>query len=229
MASGPVAPGASGYAAPAAGSCRRASHARKADRPGYEAAGPSCSSMRMSWLYFATRSLRDGAPVLIWPAPGRDREVGDEGVLGLARAVGHHRRVARAARQVHGGEGLGEGADLVQLDQQRVPGPQRDAAPQALGVGDEEVVADELHAVAERARSARPSRPSPPRPSRPRSRRSGSGRPGRPSTRPSRRRRACGPRPRGGRRRRGRARWWPGRAPARPPRRARSRRRRSPP
>jgi hypothetical protein len=24
--------------------------------------------MRSSWLYFATRSLRAGAPVLIWPA-----------------------------------------------------------------------------------------------------------------------------------------------------------------
>ena len=25
--------------------------------------------MRSSWLYFATRSERDGAPVLIWPQP----------------------------------------------------------------------------------------------------------------------------------------------------------------
>ena len=25
--------------------------------------------MRRSWLYFATRSDRDGAPVLIWPQP----------------------------------------------------------------------------------------------------------------------------------------------------------------
>ena len=24
--------------------------------------------MRSSWLYFATRSVRDSAPVLIWPA-----------------------------------------------------------------------------------------------------------------------------------------------------------------
>ena len=24
--------------------------------------------MRRSWLYFATRSVREGAPVLIWPA-----------------------------------------------------------------------------------------------------------------------------------------------------------------
>src|SRR5262249_18156589 len=37
----------------------------KAPKPGYTAREPSCSSMRSSWLYFATRSLRAGAPVLI--------------------------------------------------------------------------------------------------------------------------------------------------------------------
>src|SRR5215210_9499626 len=42
---------------------------RKADRPGYSASPPSASSMRSSWLYFATRSDRDGAPVLICPQP----------------------------------------------------------------------------------------------------------------------------------------------------------------
>lgn len=31
----------------------------------YTADSPSISSMRSSWLYFATRSLRHGAPVLI--------------------------------------------------------------------------------------------------------------------------------------------------------------------
>ena len=38
----------------------------KAPKPGYWAAPPSSSSMRSSWLYLATRSLRLGAPVLIW-------------------------------------------------------------------------------------------------------------------------------------------------------------------
>src|SRR3712207_8479760 len=38
--------------------------ARKTDRPGYSASPPSASSIRSSWLYFATRSDRDGAPVL---------------------------------------------------------------------------------------------------------------------------------------------------------------------
>src|SRR5262249_39895783 len=38
-----------------------------ARRPMYCASSPSSSSMRSSWLYFATRSLRAGAPVLICP------------------------------------------------------------------------------------------------------------------------------------------------------------------
>src|SRR5262245_6709946 len=37
-------------------------------RPGKEAAWPSSSSMRRSWLYFAVRSLRATDPVLICPA-----------------------------------------------------------------------------------------------------------------------------------------------------------------
>src|SRR5215207_5877941 len=42
---------------------------RNTERPGNSASAPSASSMRRSWLYFATRSERDGAPVLIWPHP----------------------------------------------------------------------------------------------------------------------------------------------------------------
>src|SRR5207247_6528889 len=30
---------------------------------------PICSSMRRSWLYFASRSLRAVEPILIWPTP----------------------------------------------------------------------------------------------------------------------------------------------------------------
>src|SRR5213078_3867436 len=39
----------------------------KAPRPAYRAASSSSSSIRSSWLYFATRSERAGAPVLICP------------------------------------------------------------------------------------------------------------------------------------------------------------------
>mmetsp|Transcript_67752 Transcript_67752/g.107348 ORF Transcript_67752/g.107348 Transcript_67752/m.107348 type:complete len:205 (-) Transcript_67752:915-1529(-) len=35
--------------------------------PAKTASFPSCSSIRMSWLYFAFLSDRQGAPVLIWP------------------------------------------------------------------------------------------------------------------------------------------------------------------
>ena len=41
---------------------------KKASLPRNCATSPSSSSMRSSWLYLATRSVREGAPVLIWPA-----------------------------------------------------------------------------------------------------------------------------------------------------------------
>ncbi|MNX46846.1 hypothetical protein D3C86_773940 [compost metagenome] len=58
---------------------------------------------------------------------------------GVARALGH----------LDGGQGLGQGADLVDLDQDGVGRAEADAAVEAIGVGDEEVVADQLHALAE--------------------------------------------------------------------------------
>ena len=51
---------------------------------------------------------------------GGHRDVGDRGVLGLARAVRDHRRVARALGHLDRGERLGQRADLVDLDQDRV-------------------------------------------------------------------------------------------------------------
>ena len=103
--------------------------------------------MRSSWLYFATRSLRAGAPVLICPQFDGDRQVGDRGVLGLARAVAHHAAVAVPMGQVDGVERLGQRADLVHLDQEGVGGALVDAAREPLRVGDEQVVADDLDPV----------------------------------------------------------------------------------
>ena len=97
----------------------------------------------------ATRSLRAGRARLDLPAVGRDREVGDGDVFGLTAAVRHHRGVAGAAREQHGVERLRQRADLVDLDQDRVRHAALDALREAGGVGDEEVVADELDAVAE--------------------------------------------------------------------------------
>ena len=75
-------------------------------------------------------------------------EVGDEGVFGFAGAVADDGGVAEAAAELDGIEGLGDGADLVDLDEDRVGDFFLDSVAQAEGVGDEEVVADELDFVA---------------------------------------------------------------------------------
>ncbi|MPM30051.1 hypothetical protein SDC9_76593 [bioreactor metagenome] len=76
-----------------------------------------------------------------------DREVGDGDVLGLTGTVRHHRPETVAVREVDGVQGLGQRTDLVHLDQQGVGGLLVDAALQALDVGDEQVVADQLDLV----------------------------------------------------------------------------------
>jgi hypothetical protein len=76
------------------------------------------------------------------------------------------RGVAGALGHLDGGEGFGQRADLVDLDEDRVGDALGDAFAQDLGVGDEEVVADDLHALAEAvgevfqpSQSPRPCRP----------------------------------------------------------------------
>ena len=81
----------------------------------------------------------------------RDREVGDRRVLGLAGAVRHDDAVAVRARELDRVERLGQRPDLVHLDEDRVRRALLDPAAEPLDVGDEDVVADELHAVAEPA------------------------------------------------------------------------------
>src|SRR3546814_6218890 len=88
-----------------------------------------------------------------------DGEVGDGGVLGLAGAVRHHRRVGGGVRHLHRLQGLAEGADLVHLDQDGVGDALADALGEALRVGDEDVVADELHLAAEALGERRPAVP----------------------------------------------------------------------
>ena len=93
------------------------------------------------------------------PYAGRDGQVGDGRILGLAGAVGHDRRVPVRTREVDRLERLRERPDLVHLDEDRVADALVDAAAQALDVRDEQVVADELHAVAELLRQAPPRAP----------------------------------------------------------------------
>ena len=76
-------------------------------------------------------------------------EVSDGGVFGFAGAVRDDGAVAGAFCQVDSGDGLGESADLVRLDEDGVGDAGFDAALEELFVSDEEIVADELSAVAE--------------------------------------------------------------------------------
>src|ERR1017187_10088921 len=80
---------------------------------------------------------------------GADRDVGDEAVLGLARAMRNDGRVTREHGHADGREGLRQGPDLVDLDQNRISDSFSDALFENPGVGDEQIVADELHFLAE--------------------------------------------------------------------------------
>src|SRR5438128_4506174 len=77
-----------------------------------------------------------GGPGLDLPSRGADREIGDRRVLGLARAVGDDRAVARVARDADGVERLGDSSDLIQLHEQRIGHAVGDAALQDLRIGD---------------------------------------------------------------------------------------------
>ena len=118
--------------------------------------------MRMSWLYFAFVRCGEAAGLDL-AGVRRHREIGDRRVLGLAGAMADDRRVAGAVRDLHHLERLGERADLVELDQDRVGDAALDAADQPLGIGNEHIVADKLHFARRACPSAAASRPSHPR------------------------------------------------------------------
>src|SRR5579885_2606242 len=89
----------------------------------------------------------------------RDGEVSDRRVLRLAGAVRHHGGVTGALREPHRLDRLRERPDLVHLHEDRVGDAALDPVREPRGVRDEEVVADELHAVAELGREAPPGVP----------------------------------------------------------------------
>src|SRR5712692_4284270 len=66
---------------------------------------------------------------------------------------------AGALGDVDGLEGLGEGADLVELDEDAVARAGGDGPPDALRVGHEQIVADDLAAVAEPGHEGGPAVP----------------------------------------------------------------------
>src|SRR5690554_6463702 len=76
-----------------------------------------------------------------------DYEVSNEVVLGLTGAVGNDGGVTVALCKVNGLEGLGQGADLVDLDQDGVAYALLKTHLQSLYVGYEEVVTDELATI----------------------------------------------------------------------------------
>src|SRR6516164_5551807 len=81
---------------------------------------------------------------------GGDGDVGDGAVLGLAGTVRYHRGVARLVGHLDALERLGERADLVRLDEDGVGDVLGRRLAENAGVGDEHVIADQLHALAER-------------------------------------------------------------------------------
>ena len=105
--------------------------------------------MRSSWLYFATRSERAGAPVLIWPqlvATARSAIVVSS--VSPERWLIMQRKPLRWARSTASRVSVSEPIWLT-LTSSALADCSRDAAREPLGVGDEQVVADDLDLVAE--------------------------------------------------------------------------------
>src|SRR5690625_2832427 len=86
-------------------------------------------------------------------------EVSDRRVFSFPTAVGDHRGEARALGEADRIEGLAESTDLVDLHEQGVGGLLLDPAGEALGVGDEQVVTDDLHLVTDLGNEVGPAAP----------------------------------------------------------------------
>src|SRR5450631_1191578 len=85
-------------------------------------------------------SAADGAGFDLTYACGH-RKISDESVFRFAGAVRHDGGIAVAAAEIDGFEGLGERADLVDLDENGIGCTLFNAALQALDVGDEKIIA----------------------------------------------------------------------------------------
>src|SRR6476661_10715899 len=80
---------------------------------------------------------------------GGHRDVGDRRVLGFARAVRNDGGIARLVGHRDRFQGFGQRADLVDLDQDRVGHALFDAFLEDARIGDEQIVADQLHLFAQ--------------------------------------------------------------------------------
>src|SRR5581483_6210774 len=90
---------------------------------------------------------------------GGHGQIGDRGVFRLARAMRDDRCPAGALGHLDGIECLSERTDLVELDQDDVGGPLANGTLQAPGIGHQQVIAHELHTVAQPGAQLRPPLP----------------------------------------------------------------------
>ena len=78
---------------------------------------------------------------------GGDCKIGDEGVFALAGTVRHDRGVTVPTAEFNRLERLGQGADLVHLDENRIGNTLLNTLAEEIDIGDEEIVTDELNFV----------------------------------------------------------------------------------
>ena len=132
----------------------------KAREPAYLAASARSASIRSSWLYLATRSVRAGAPVLIWPAlVATARSAMVVSSLSPERCEMTAVNPARCAMSMASSVSLSVPIWLT-LIRIELPAPRSiNGLAQAVGVGDQQVVADQLHAVADGFRERAPAVP----------------------------------------------------------------------
>lgn len=69
-----------------------------------------------------------------------DNDIGDGDIFSLARAVGDHDAPSSTESVLGGLNGLGDGTDLVDLEQEGVTGLELDSLLDELGVGDSQVI-----------------------------------------------------------------------------------------
>src|SRR5690606_2120234 len=86
-------------------------------------------------------------------------QVGNGAVLGFTRTVGNYRGVTGRLGHLNGFQGLGQRANLVELDQDRVADALVDAFLENLGVGHEQVVTDQLYLLTDLVGQHLPARP----------------------------------------------------------------------
>ena len=111
-------------------------HSARPDRAGFDAAEQLICISRCG--------RRERVAGLDLAAIGRHRQIGDGEVLSLARSVAHDRTPAGALGHFDHFQRFRERADLVELTRIALALPASMPRP-ALRIGDEQVVADELH------------------------------------------------------------------------------------